>query len=120
MTITDLTNMESSKKDLPQLWKNCGGVRLYSKHKKILTSRSSWLDDQLINAAQSLLKKQHPLIGGLQPPALSSQLAMIPPDLEFVQVVNVSNHHWLALSMVGSPQSRFLTAYKAVSDLSTQ
>ena len=34
---------------------------------------------------------------------------MMPPDLEFVQVVNVSNNHWLALSMldVGRPQSRF-------------
>ena len=68
-------------------------------------SRSSWLDDQLINAAQSLIKKQYPLIGGLQPLALSSQFAMIPPDLDFVQVVNVSNNHWLALSTVGCRQS---------------
>ena len=107
MTITDLTklNLKSSKKDQPEKWKYCSGVLLYSKHKRILTSRSLWLDDELINAAQSLLKKQHPLISGLQPPALSSQLAMVPPDSEFVQVVNVCNNHWLALSTVGCKQS---------------
>ena len=104
-TITDLTKMNSSEKAGPELWKDFSGIRLYAKHKKVLESRSLWLDDQLINAAQSLLKKQHPLIGGLQTPALSSELAMIPPNSEFVQVVNVSNNHWLALSTIGCRQS---------------
>ena len=104
-TITDLTKMNSFEKARPELWKDFSGIRLYAKHKKVLESRSLWLDDQLINAAQSLLKKQHPLIGGLQTPALSSELAMIPPNSEFVQVVNVSNNHWLALSTIGCRQS---------------
>ena len=115
MTITDLTKMNSSEKAGPELWKDFSGIRLYAKHKKVLESRSLWLDDQLINAAQSLLKKQHPLIGGLQTPAFSSELAMIPPNSEFVQVVNVSKTIGLPFQPLGvdSPRSRFSTAYNA-------
>ena len=56
-TITDLTEMDCCEKNGPELWRNCSGVQLYPRHKEMLESHSSWLDEQLINAAQSLLKK---------------------------------------------------------------
>ena len=52
-----------------------------------------------------MLQQQHPLVGGLQPPALSTQFAMVPPDREFVQVINVCSNHWVAFSTVGCQQS---------------
>ena len=51
--------------------------------------------------AQDMLKQQHPSIDGFQPPALSQNLAMIPPQEQFVQIVNVNKNHWIALSTVG-------------------
>ena len=80
-------------------------MRLYDRHRRILASRSAWLDDQQIHAGQTLIKKQHPYIDGLQAPALSSKLAMVPPKSEFLQIVNVGSNHWLALSTVGCQQS---------------
>ena len=108
LTITDLMKKEGSNTDAQQKcteWITCCGVKLYEKHKRILSSRSAWLDDELINAAQSMLKQQHPLIGGFQSPTLGNHLAMIPPDREFVQVVIVNNNHWVALSTVGCQPS---------------
>lgn len=37
---------------------------------QILTSKIAWLDDNIINAAQTMLKEQLPQMYGLQPPVL--------------------------------------------------
>ena len=55
-------------------------------HKAILKTSKSWLDDLIITVA---------------PPALSQNLAMILPQEQFVQIVNVNKNHWIALSTVG-------------------
>ncbi len=105
-SVTDLTvyNDDRSNGSLEE-WTECCGLSLNANHRRILTSRSLWLDDQIINAAQSLLKQQHSRVGGFQAPSLSACLSMLPPDKEFVQVVNVCGNHWLALSTIGCQQS---------------
>ena len=71
-------------------------------------SQLAWVDDQLINAAQAMLKQQHPQMKGLQPPVLADNFAMSPvPNGDFVQVIQVNNDHWLALSTVGCQSSKF-------------
>ena len=67
---------------------------LYDSHKNILDSSTSWLDDLIIHAAQTLLKIQFPRIGSLQPPCLAQKLAMTPQTKEFVQ--NFLLVHWCA------------------------
>ena len=74
-------------------------------HRAILSSKDAWLDDELINAAQFMLKEQYPLIGGFQSPILGSTLAMIPPHSEFVQVLLIREYHWIAISTVGCKPS---------------
>lgn len=98
-TVTSNTNPDLEN------WKNCGGINLNIKHKNILLSCSAWLDDDLIGAAQSMLKQQHPEVGGLQLPILSEKFAMEPQTGEFVQLVNVHGSHWVAVSTVGCPPS---------------
>ena len=60
-------------------WITCCDVRLHAKYKRILSSPNAWMDDEIINysAAQSMLKQQHPLIGGFQSPTLGHHLATI-------------------------------------------
>ena len=54
-----------------------------------------------------MLKQQHPQTKGLQPPVLADHFAMSPvPNGDFVQVIQVNNDHWLALSTVGCQPSK--------------
>ena len=103
LTITDLTKLDepSEQQNSNDKWLSCGGITLHMKQLRIFHSRSAWLDDQIIVAAQSTLKQQHPLFGGFQSPILGPTLAMSPPDREFVQVIIVNQNHWVALSTVG-------------------
>jgi len=82
-------------------WVTICTVQLTMYHKAILASPKSWLDDLIITAAQYMLKQQHPSIDGFQPPALSQNFSMIPPQEQFVQIINVNKNHWIALSTVG-------------------
>lgn len=80
-------------------WMTCCSVELRTYHKRILLSPNRLIDDLIITAAQYMLKRQNPSIGGLQPPCLHQRLASItPPDQAFVQVVNESRNHWITLS----------------------
>ena len=81
-------------------WVTICTVQLTMNHKAIFTSLKSWLDDLIITAAQYMLKQQHPSIDGFQPPALSQNFS-IPPQKQFVQIINVNKNHWIALSTVG-------------------
>ena len=98
LTIADVTTKQE-KEIRP--WVTCFGISLRMRQKSILLSNRAWLDDELINAAQYMLREQHPPIGGFQSPLLGDCLAMTPPNSEFVQVLLVCNNHWLAVSTVG-------------------
>ena len=88
LTLVDVAQtLESDAKEQKRAaipWITCCGIKLKMKHRAILSSKGAWLDDELINAAQYMLKQQYPLIGGFQSPILGSTLAMTPPDSEFV------------------------------------
>jgi hypothetical protein len=65
----------------------------------ILHSSQEWLTDEIIAAAQFLMKRQYPSIGGLRPPAEYSTGAPYDfPSSNFVQILHVHNNHWIALS----------------------
>ena len=82
-------------------WVTVCTVQLTMYHKAILATPKSWLDDLIIIAAQYMLKQQRPSIDGFQPPALSQNFSMIPPQDQFVPIINVNKNHWIALSTVG-------------------
>lgn len=62
-----------------------------------------WLMDKVINAAQILLKETYPHIGGLQTTARSEVLAFDVETGEFVQIMNVSNSHYITIANFGCP-----------------
>ena len=59
-------------------WVTICTAQLTKYHKAILASPKSWLDDLIITAAQ-----------------------LIPPQEQFVQIINVNKNHWIALFNVG-------------------
>ena len=63
--------------------------------------RGKWLTDNIADAAQALLKKMHIHIGGLVSVALGQTLAFTIQHGEFVQILNVSNDHWIIISNIG-------------------
>ena len=75
-------------------------LSLYEADEKYL-SDGKWLTDNVIDAAQALLKKAYPYIRGLQSVALGETLAFLIQSGEFVQVLNVSGCHWIVVSNIG-------------------
>ncbi len=61
------------------------------------------LSDKHITAAQKLLKKQFPLVGGLQPPTLADTNQCSIMSIEGVQILNDNGNHWLCVSSLGCP-----------------
>ena len=84
------------------LWKNCCGILLKKKHKSMLLSSDEWLDDDVINAVQFLLKQKYK-INGFQATLLSETLTMEPQRGAFVQVLIVRKSHWITVSTLGCP-----------------
>ena len=63
-----------------------------------------WLSDAHINAAQALLRKQFPNQNGLQHPLLLAKKLQFESDnQDFVQIINISNSHWVCASNIGCP-----------------
>ena len=67
------------------------GILLTESHKEALKSPNQWLDDDLINAAQYLLKKHNPSIDGF---LLSFKFQMEPKRTPFIQILNINNNRW--------------------------
>ena len=86
------------------LWKNCCGILLKNKHKTILLSSDEWLDDDVINAVQFLLKQKYK-INGFQATLLSESLTMEPQRGAFIQVLIVRKSHWITVSTIDCPPS---------------
>lgn len=65
-----------------------------------------WLDDDIIAAAQQLLKRKYPGVEGLLPPAVARTSAMHVHHSyfsgEFVQILHVSGNHWIVISNIKS------------------
>ena len=77
----------------------------------ILLHPAAWLNDMIISAAQSLLKKQNPLVGGFQPPYLGQTCAFDIQSEEFVQILHNGHGHWLTVSMLGAEDGAEVYVY---------
>ena len=72
-----------------------------------------WLTDSVINAVQTLLKKSFPHVGGLQRTTLAETLGFAIERGEFIQILHVSNNHWLTVSNIGCSQG-YVNVYDSI------
>ena len=73
--------------------------------KSCIENPHGWLNDAIIHAAQSLLKCQSQReksgVGGFQNPQFAKGYRFRPVEGKFVQVLHVSNSHWITISNIG-------------------
>ena len=85
---------KSPKKWIPEL-----GLDLTDE--KILLSSTEWLNDNIVKAAQKLLKKVNPAMSGLQNVNLGLTMSFNVEPGEFIQILHDGCSHWLTVSTVG-------------------
>ncbi len=76
-----------------------------TKHYMAILESNSWLDDEIVKATQTLLKRTYPAVEGLQPPSLGEQFGIEPQPFEFVQVLNDHGKHWITVFTIGCEAS---------------
>ena len=106
LPVIDLTTCNAQLVDgKDDFWTTVGDLRLTHKDKRDLGSRShAWLNDRHMTAAQTLLKKEHPHIAGLQATTLQyTRTFDVHQEKEFVQILNLSASHWITISTVDCP-----------------
>ena len=90
----------SPVKEDPNSW--IPNLDLTFSDKMILQSSTAWLNDGLINAAQTLLKNQsNGRICGWSSTSKRTgvdKFPVIPSNSPFIQILNVSSSHWVAIS----------------------
>ena len=69
--------------------------------RELVVSRSGWLNDNIISAAQLLMLQHFPHMSGLQPPTLQQTQSFDVHRGEFVQILHVHNSHWCVVSNIG-------------------
>ena len=67
-----------------------------------------WLNDNLIDASQHLIKRQYPHVNGLQDVILGSTLAFSICTEEFIQILNTGHGHWVTVSTIGCANGEIL------------
>ena len=100
----DLTKLPDCSSKPTEFWLQ--KLDLFPSDKRSI-SEGQWLSDNVITAAQFLIKKKFPDIKGLQSPLLGETLTfdVHPAGVEFVQVLNVSNSHWITVTSIGCSSS---------------
>ena len=78
-----------------KVWIECLG--LFETDREIVLSPTGWLNDRIINAAQTLLKNQFPELSGFQDVALGQVMNFTIEFGEFIQIVHSLNH-WVTIS----------------------
>ena len=88
--------MSPSRKE--DCWKIIGTIQLYDNDKICLES-DEWMNDNVIFAAEKLLKQQHPHVCGLQDPMLQlTSTFEVMRNKQFVQILNCAGNHWIIIS----------------------
>lgn len=71
------------------------------KEDQLITSKGKWLTDTIIDSYQALLHLGYPHICGLQEVALANTLSFDIQSGNFIQVLNISECHWIIVSNIG-------------------
>ena len=113
----DLTNIENIDKleDKTPHWLTVECINLTSKSQAVLINHDSWLGDDHMDAAQRLLKKQNPAIGGLNDIVLMTyfqrgKLKIATNAGLTIQCYNIGGH-WV----VSSSSKGCVTVYESLS-----
>ena len=83
--------------DVNEKWVEVESIGLNTQDRNTILSVTGWLDDRIINAAQTLLKL-HFSTPGLQYTTLGSNLSFDIIKADFVQILHNGANHWVTVS----------------------
>lgn len=110
----------TSKVQVVQLW--IPELGLKQSEREILLSHTAWLNDDLINAAQKLLRKANPVVPGLQDVVSGLTMNFDVEPGEFVQILHTGQGHWNTISTIGMRHAEvqvFDSMYMSVPTMAT-
>lgn len=117
----DLTKLPDSSSKHTDFWQKDLGLSSSDKHS---ISEGQWLSDNVIRATQLLILKKYPDTKGLQSPVLGQTLTfdIHQKGVKFVQVLNISNCHWITVTSIGCSDSSEVLVYDSLTsgDISFQ
>ena len=80
----------------------------------MIVAESGWLNDEIINVAQKLLKNQYKM-KKFQSTTLGCNLSFDITCTEFIQILFNGNSHWVTICTVGLPQpARCINVYDSL------
>lgn len=95
-------------------WLHIGKYHLKSDEKAIMLSKDMWLNDVIINAAQHLITKKYPHVGGFQDTILQRNLSFTVQNGEFVQILNKGGNHWVTITNIGVTDMSTIRIYDSL------
>ncbi|XP_058871586.1 uncharacterized protein LOC131722031 [Acipenser ruthenus] len=96
MDDTVLMGVQQGQPAPPLLLGNLGSIQ------NIVLGQNTWLDDEVMDHSQALLRRQYPQVGGLYAVTSLTQLTSFSsPAQGFVQILNVFGNHWVTVSNIG-------------------
>ena len=91
------------------------GIQLYRSHRNTIVAESGWLNDEIINVAQSLLKNQYKTKGFKTLHLVVNYHLTSCVLSELIQILFNGNNHWVTISTVGLPQpARCINVYDSL------
>ena len=113
----DLTSAADSisrkKLRTPKTWVKNNLYSLSVAAKERILSPTAWLTDDIISAAQQLIRENNPLVGGLQPPCLGQTCSFTIETGEFIQILHNGADHWLVVSNIGVSRGSVVRVYNS-------
>lgn len=111
--------LESSTSRSSKRGKRNADVTLELSNKELDVIRNGeWLTDQHMRLALTLLKKQFPNMDGLHDTLYGCDLSFPKTSHPFVQILNISNQHWVTIASSSSMTVRFYDSlYPSISSL---
>ena len=101
----------ASQIDDPKINTRCWNnqLNLTEIEKETLMSSNSWIDDNIINAVMTLLRRVSKNLNGLQDVIVAQKEGFRhDPNVEpFVQILHINNNHWITISNVFSKSYEF-------------
>ena len=116
-TIKEVIDLDkcSSPSKLPAdspIWISNEHMKLRQRHRESLLS-GQWLSDDIIDAAQSLLKLKSN-VDGLQSVCATRTLSLDVQQSDFVQILHNGFNHWLTISTIGAENSGEVYVYDSM------
>lgn len=112
----DVGSCTSSSGACSNTWKTIGRVDLLNNDKAILKSTDRWMNDNIINASQHLLKEKFTTLSGFQDTIGIESKRVALAEGEFIQILHKDDSHWITVSNIATAETGAVSIYDSLND----